>query len=70
MLGSSVADYKVGMSVAFTNTDGDIDSCQNAAPNAVDADDVFIANPDKVKMTFSHQLSKSNSRSSTASDRL
>jgi len=57
MLGSSVADYKVGMSVAFTNTDGDIDLLY-AAPNAVDADDVFIANPDKVKMTFSHQLSK------------
>lgn len=57
MYGSSEDDYKVGMEVAFTNTDGTIDLL-HAAPAAISADATFIANPDKVKMTFFHQLSK------------
>lgn len=57
MSGTSVADYKVGMEVAFTNVDGTIDLL-HAAPAAINADATFIANPSKVKMTFSHQLSK------------
>lgn len=57
MSGTSVADYKVRMEVTFTNADGTIDLL-HAAPAAINADATFIANPSKVKMTFSHQLSK------------
>lgn len=47
---------KVGMEVAFTN-DGETDLL-HAAPAAVICDAAYAKNPDKVKMTFSHQLSK------------
>ena len=56
LLGSSVADYKVGMTVSFTN-DGKTDLLY-AAANNVDADEAFMANPESVGLTFKHQLSK------------
>ena len=56
LLGSSVADYKVGMTVSFTN-DGKTDLLY-AAANNVDADEAFMANPETVGLTFKHQLSK------------
>ena len=57
LLGSSVTDYKVGMTVSFTNTDGKTDLLY-AAANNVNADEVFMANPEAVGLTFKHQLSK------------
>lgn len=56
LTGTSVDDYKVGMTVSFTN-DGKIDLLY-AAANNVDANDSFMANPDPVSLTFKHQLSK------------
>lgn len=56
MLGTSVADYKVGMTVSFTN-DGKTDLLYAAADN-VNADETFMASPDPVSLTFKHQLSK------------
>lgn len=57
LLGSGVADYKVGMTVSFTNTDGKTDLLY-AAANNVNADEAFMANPEAVGLTFKHQLSK------------
>ncbi len=57
LLGSSVADYKVGMTVSFTNTDGKTDLLYAAADN-VNADEIFMASPTNVGLTFKHQLSK------------
>lgn len=54
--GSSVADYKVGMTVSFTN-DGKTDLLY-AAANNVNADETFMASPQPVGLTFKHQLSK------------
>lgn len=54
--GSSVADYKVGMTVSFTNN-GKTDLLYAAAGN-VDADESFMASPLPVGLTFKHQLSK------------
>ncbi len=51
-----VANGKVTMSVAFNN-DGNTDLL-HAAPVAVVANEGFIADPQPVDMTFSHQLSK------------
>lgn len=56
MTGSSVADYKVGMTVSFTN-DGKTDLLY-AAADPVNADDNFMASPQPVALTFKHQLSK------------
>ena len=56
LTGSSVADYKVEMTVSFTN-DGKTDLLYAAAAN-VDANDSFMANPYPVSLTFKHQLSK------------
>ena len=52
----TLAGGKVRMKVAFTN-DGTVDLL-HAAPNAVVCDDAFLAQTNKVGMTFSHQLSK------------
>ena len=57
LFGSDVADYKVGMTVSFTNTDGKTDLLYAAAAN-VDADEAFMAAPQPVGLTFKHQLSK------------
>ena len=57
LLGSSVSDYKVGMTVSFTNTDGKTDLLYAAADN-VDANESFMADPQLVGLTFKHQLSK------------
>ena len=54
--GNSVADYKVGMTVSFTN-DGKTDLLYAAADN-VNADETFMASPKTVGLTFKHQLSK------------
>lgn len=54
--GTSVDDYKVGMTVSFTN-DGKTDLLY-AAANNVNADATFMASPDPVSLTFKHQLSK------------
>lgn len=54
--GTSVDDYKVEMTVSFTN-DGKTDLLYAAAAN-VDANDSFMANPYPVSLTFKHQLSK------------
>lgn len=54
--GTSVADYKVGMTVSFTN-DGKTDLVYAAAGN-VNADESFMASPLPVGLTFKHQLSK------------
>lgn len=56
LTGSSVADYKVGMTVSFTN-DGKTDLLYAAAAN-VNADENFMASPQTVGLTFKHQLSK------------
>lgn len=56
LTGTSVDDYKVGMTVSFTN-DGKTDLLY-AAANNVDANDSFMASPDPVSLTFKHQLSK------------
>ena len=57
LLGTNVADYKVGMTVSFTNTDGKTDLLYAAAAN-VDANKAFMADPQTVGLTFKHQLSK------------
>ena len=54
--GSSVADYKVGMTVSFTN-DGKTDLLY-ANGGAFNADETFMASPQTVGLTFKHQLSK------------
>ena len=56
LTGSSVTDYKVGMTVSFTN-DGKTDLLY-AAADPVNADDNFMASPQPVALTFKHQLSK------------
>lgn len=56
LTGTSVADYKVGMTVSFTN-DGKTDLLY-AAADPVNADDDFMASPQPVGLTFKHQLSK------------
>lgn len=56
LTGSSVADYKVGMTVSFTN-DGKTDLVY-AAAGPVNADETFMASPQPVGLTFKHQLSK------------
>ena len=56
LTGSSVADYKVGMTVSFTN-DGKTDLLY-ANGGAFNADDNFMASPQPVALTFKHQLSK------------
>lgn len=54
--GSSATDYKVGMTVSFTN-DGETDLLHaSAAP--VDANDDFMVSPFFVPFTFYHQLAK------------
>lgn len=55
-LGTSVADYKVGMTVSFTN-DGKTDLLY-ANGGAFNADETFMASPQTVGLTFKHQLSK------------
>lgn len=54
--GNSVADYKVGMTVSFTN-DGKTDLLY-ANGGAFNADETFMASPKTVGLTFEHQLSK------------
>lgn len=56
MTGSSVADYKVGMTVSFTN-DGKTDLLY-ANGGAFNADETFMASIQPVSLTFKHQLSK------------
>ena len=56
-LGMSVTDYKVGMTVSFSNTDGKTDLLY-ANGGAFNADETFMANPQPVSLTFKHQLSK------------
>lgn len=56
--GVALESGKVGMKVAFTNTDANQVDLLHAAPAPVTCDDDFIANPQKVSMTFGHQLSK------------
>lgn len=53
---TSVDDYKVGMTVSFTN-DGKTDLLY-ANGGAFNADETFIASPQPVGLTFKHQLSK------------
>lgn len=55
-LGTSVDDYKVGMTVSFTN-DGKTDLLY-ANGGAFNADETFMASPQTVGLTFKHQLSK------------
>ena len=52
----ALTEGNVDMKVAFTN-DG-VTDLLHAAPKAIPCDDAYAKNPDKVKMTFSHQLSK------------
>lgn len=54
--GSSVDDYKVGMTVSFTN-DGKTDLLY-ANGGAFNADETFMESPQTVGLTFKHQLSK------------
>ena len=54
--GTSVDDYKVGMTVSFTN-DGKTDLLY-ANGGAFNADETFMASPKTVGLTFKHQLSK------------
>ena len=54
--GNSVDDYKVGMTVSFTN-DGKTDLLY-ANGGAFNADETFMASPQPVGLTFKHQLSK------------
>ena len=56
LTGSSVADYKVEMTVSFTN-DGKTDLLY-ANGGAFNADETFMASPQPVGLTFKHQLSK------------
>lgn len=56
LTGSSVADYKVGMTVSFTN-DGKTDLLY-ANGGAFNADELFMESPQPVGLTFKHQLSK------------
>lgn len=56
LTGSSVADYKVGMTVSFTN-DGKTDLLY-ANGGAFNADETFMESPQPVGLTFKHQLSK------------
>ena len=56
LTGSSVSDYKVGMTVSFTN-DGKTDLLY-ANGGAFNADGTFMASPQTVGLTFKHQLSK------------
>lgn len=56
LTGTSVADYKVGMTVSFTN-DGKTDLLY-ANGGAFNADGTFMASPKTVGLTFKHQLSK------------
>lgn len=56
LTGTSVDDYKVGMTVSFTN-DGKTDLLY-ANGGAFNADETFMASPDPVSLTFKHQLSK------------
>ena len=56
LTGSSVADYKVRMTVSFTN-DGKTDLLY-ANGGAFNADEPFMASPQPVGLTFKHQLSK------------
>lgn len=56
LTGTSVDDYKVGMTVSFTN-DGKTDLLY-ANGGAFNADATFMASPDPVSLTFKHQLSK------------
>lgn len=56
LTGSSVADYKVGMTVIFTN-DGKTDLLY-ANGGAFDANETFMASIQPVSLTFKHQLSK------------
>lgn len=53
---TSVTDYKVGMTVSFTN-DGKTDLLY-ANGGAFNADETFMASPQTVGLTFKHQLSK------------
>lgn len=55
-LTGSVADYKVGMTVSFTNN-GKTDLLY-ANGGAFNADETFMASPQPVGLTFKHQLSK------------
>ena len=54
--GTSVTDYKVGMTVSFTN-DGKTDLLY-ANGGAFDANETFMASINPVSLTFKHQLSK------------
>lgn len=54
--GSSATDYKVGMTVSFTNN-GETDLL-HASANPVDANDNFMASPIPVSFNFYHQLAK------------
>lgn len=54
--GASADDYKVGMTVSFTN-DGKTDLLY-ANGGAFNADETFMASPQTVGLTFKHQLSK------------
>lgn len=56
LTGTSVDDYKVEMTVSFTN-DGKTDLLY-ANGGAFNADETFMASPDPVSLTFKHQLSK------------
>lgn len=56
LTGTSVDDYKVGMTVSFTN-DGKTDLLY-ANGGAFNADETFMASPKTVGLTFKHQLSK------------
>lgn len=56
LTGSSVSDYKVGMTVSFTN-DGNTDLLY-ANGGAFDANETFMASIQPVSLTFKHQLSK------------
>lgn len=55
--GQGVADYKVGMTVTFTN-DGKTDLLHAAPEGGYDATPDFMDEPKTVNMTFNHQLSK------------
>lgn len=55
--GQGVADYKVGMTVTFTN-DGKTDLLHAAPEKGYDATPDFMDEPETVNMTFNHQLSK------------
>lgn len=57
LLGQSVANYKVGMTVSFSN-DGKTDLLHAAPEKGYDATAEFMTNPETVNMTFNHQLSK------------